>query len=163
LFYQVAAINGFDSYGHYLRAQLIVNTCTTYRVQNDPSCTANFVKGSTARAASSRDDSIRSPRLVREDRVLAGESVDQVLGRTGSPRAIPPARCWTICSEAAADAPSWLGIDRGQPGADRRGDDARRHRRRVPGLQRQQRPAVRAVLFAEGGRAERGSARQGQR
>jgi phospholipid/cholesterol/gamma-HCH transport system substrate-binding protein len=83
LFYQVAAINGFDSYGHYLRAQLIVNTCTTYRVQNDPSCTANFVK-SSARSASARDDSIRSPQLVREDRVLAGESVDSVLGRTGS-------------------------------------------------------------------------------
>jgi ABC-type transporter Mla subunit MlaD len=81
LFYQVAAINGFDSYGHYLRAQLIVNTCTTYRVQNDPSCTANFVKGSSARAstAASRDDSIRSPRLVRQDRVANGESVAQVL------------------------------------------------------------------------------------
>ena len=61
-----AAINGFDSFGHYLRAQLIVNTCTTYRVANDPSCTANFVKGSTSRAtAASRDDSIRSPTLVR--------------------------------------------------------------------------------------------------
>jgi phospholipid/cholesterol/gamma-HCH transport system substrate-binding protein len=84
LFYQVAAINGFDSYGHYLRAQLIVNTCTTYRVQNDPSCTANFVKGSSARAASSRDDSIRSPRLVRQDRVANGESVDAVLGRNGA-------------------------------------------------------------------------------
>jgi ABC-type transporter Mla subunit MlaD len=80
LFYQVAAINGFDSYGHYLRAQLIVNTCTTYAIQNNPSCTANF-SGGSARAASA-DDSIRSPRLVREDRVLRGESVAQVLGRT---------------------------------------------------------------------------------
>ena len=85
LFYSVSAINGFDSYGHYLRAQLIVNTCTTYRVRNDPSCTANFVKGSSARSASTnRDDAIRSPRLVREDRVLSGESVDAVLGRNGS-------------------------------------------------------------------------------
>src|SRR5436190_3144421 len=78
LFYSTAAVNGYDSYGHYLRAQLIVNTCTTYRVQGDPSCTANFVKGS-ARAASSRDDSVRSPALVREDRVMSGESVQQVL------------------------------------------------------------------------------------
>jgi ABC-type transporter Mla subunit MlaD len=80
LFYQVAAINGFDSYGHYLRAQLIVNTCTSYAIQNNPSCTANF-SGSSARAASA-SDSERSPRLVRQDRVLRGESVDQVLGRT---------------------------------------------------------------------------------
>jgi phospholipid/cholesterol/gamma-HCH transport system substrate-binding protein len=83
LFYSTAAVNGYDSYGHYLRAQLIVNTCTTYRVQNDPSCTANFVKGSSARVASSRDDSIRSPALVREDRVMSGESVEQVLAGMG--------------------------------------------------------------------------------
>ena len=30
IFYQVAAINGFDSFGHYLRAGLIVNQCSTY-------------------------------------------------------------------------------------------------------------------------------------
>ena len=30
IFYQVAAINGFDSVGHYLRAALIVNTCSQY-------------------------------------------------------------------------------------------------------------------------------------
>src|SRR3954447_11928156 len=85
LYYQVSAINGFDSYGHYLRAQLIVNTCTTYRVQGDPSCTANFVKGASARAATAagRDDSIRSQRLVRQDRVANGESVASVLA--GSP------------------------------------------------------------------------------
>ena len=32
VFYQVAAINGFDSFGHYLRAGLIVNTCSTYSI-----------------------------------------------------------------------------------------------------------------------------------
>src|SRR4051794_6151886 len=42
LFYQISAINGFDSYGHYLRAQLIVNLCTTYAIRNDVGCTANF-------------------------------------------------------------------------------------------------------------------------
>jgi phospholipid/cholesterol/gamma-HCH transport system substrate-binding protein len=78
LFYSTAAVNGYDSYGHYLRAQLIVNNCSTYAIQNDPACTANFQK-SSARAASARDDSGRTPALVREDRVLAGESVQQVL------------------------------------------------------------------------------------
>ena len=29
-FYQVAAINGYDSFGHYLRARLILNTCSRY-------------------------------------------------------------------------------------------------------------------------------------
>ena len=30
IFYQVAAVNGFDQFGHYLRAGLIVNLCSTY-------------------------------------------------------------------------------------------------------------------------------------
>ena len=32
IFYQAAAINGFDAVGHYLRAGLIVNQCATYAV-----------------------------------------------------------------------------------------------------------------------------------
>ena len=86
LFYQVAAINGFDSYGHYLRAQLIVNLCSTYSVENSTSCSANFQKPATRATSASASDSIRSPRLVREDRVLRGESVDAVLGRDGAAR-----------------------------------------------------------------------------
>jgi ABC-type transporter Mla subunit MlaD len=87
LFYQVAAINGFDSYGHYLRAQLIVNTCTTYAIRQNPSCTANFQSGASARSASTGVDKAgRSPALVREDEVLAGESVAQVLGLTDKTR-----------------------------------------------------------------------------
>ena len=30
IFYQVAAVNGFDAVGHYLRAELIVNQCAGY-------------------------------------------------------------------------------------------------------------------------------------
>ena len=33
LFFQAAAVNGFDSFGHYLRAGLIVNQCSTYAVR----------------------------------------------------------------------------------------------------------------------------------
>jgi hypothetical protein len=105
LFYQVAAINGFDSYGHYLRAQLIVNICSTYAIENSPTCTANFSSGSSARAASAPSEAGRSTRLAREDRVLRGESVADVLAggrsstrskhsaKTGSGNAIalPPA------------------------------------------------------------------------
>ena len=80
LFYQISAINGFDSYGHYLRAQLIVNTCTTYAIRNDVSCTANFEKPITRAASNGKlDESGRSPRLARQDRVAHGESVEDVL------------------------------------------------------------------------------------
>jgi ABC-type transporter Mla subunit MlaD len=82
LFYQVSAINGFDSYGHYLRAQLIVNLCSTYSTSNSSACTANFQKPVTRSGPGGSDDSIRSARLVREDRVLRGESVESVLGKT---------------------------------------------------------------------------------
>jgi len=42
LFYQAAAINGYDSLGHYLRAGLIVNNCTQYAVEPLDSCSSNF-------------------------------------------------------------------------------------------------------------------------
>jgi len=46
LFYQVAAINGFDQFGHYLRASLILNLCTAYATNatKSPVCAANFQK-----------------------------------------------------------------------------------------------------------------------
>jgi phospholipid/cholesterol/gamma-HCH transport system substrate-binding protein len=49
IFLQVAAINGFDSFGHYLRAGLIVNQCASYAVEPTFGCSANF----TGRAGSS--------------------------------------------------------------------------------------------------------------
>jgi phospholipid/cholesterol/gamma-HCH transport system substrate-binding protein len=52
IFYQVAAINGFDSVSHYLRAGLIVNTCTQYALTEAPDCSANFQdQGTDASAA----------------------------------------------------------------------------------------------------------------
>jgi phospholipid/cholesterol/gamma-HCH transport system substrate-binding protein len=42
IFYQVAAINGFDAVGHYLRAGLIVNNCATYAQAQVPGCSAKF-------------------------------------------------------------------------------------------------------------------------
>jgi virulence factor Mce-like protein len=86
LFYQAAAVNGFDSFGHYLRAILVVNLCSTYATKPDPACAANFVKeGSTNRSAAAAlaaKDEGRSPALAREDAVLRGLSVDEALGRT---------------------------------------------------------------------------------
>ena len=50
-----------------------------------------------------------------------------------------------------------------QPGPRRRRDDPRHHRRGLPRLQRQQRPAVRPDLRAQGQRPQRRPARRGQR
>ena len=90
-FFQTTAINGFDSIGHYLRAGLITNLCSTYAVAPVTGCSANFPAGqsgssgsaSAAKAGSSAkaqavaaagDD----PLLQRTAKVLAGEKPQQV-------------------------------------------------------------------------------------
>ena len=40
------ATNGYDQYGHYVRARLVLTTCTTYATQNQISCNANFTRTS---------------------------------------------------------------------------------------------------------------------
>ena len=67
LFYQVAAINGFDQFGHYLRAGLIVNTCASYALEPAPGCSARFAaendgdrSGAAARAAANDPDNVRA-------------------------------------------------------------------------------------------------------
>jgi ABC-type transporter Mla subunit MlaD len=77
LFFQMAAINGFDSIGHYLRAGLILNTCSQYAVVATPDCRSSFSSGGSARAAAAPAvpgyaDTRRSPDLRRFDAVMNG-------------------------------------------------------------------------------------------
>ena len=44
VFYGSGGINGYDQYGHYLRARLVLTTCQTYVTVNQLGCTANFNK-----------------------------------------------------------------------------------------------------------------------
>ena len=53
----MAAVNGFDTFGHYLRAGLIVNQCSTYAVTPTPGCTANFAPRERHRGV------VRGPRV----------------------------------------------------------------------------------------------------
>jgi ABC-type transporter Mla subunit MlaD len=41
-YYQAAATNGFDEFGHYLRARLLVNNCSDYKTQPIGGCTSKF-------------------------------------------------------------------------------------------------------------------------
>jgi ABC-type transporter Mla subunit MlaD len=62
IFFQVTAINGFDEISHYLRASLLVNTCSTYALTQAPSCgahlsqTASVSKASAASPTSALDN-----------------------------------------------------------------------------------------------------------
>ncbi|HTE59022.1 MAG TPA: MlaD family protein [Solirubrobacteraceae bacterium] len=72
LFFQAAAVNGFDSFGHYLRAGLIVNQCTNYAVDPTPGCSANFRQVSASASAAGADSMPRDPILAWTARVLQG-------------------------------------------------------------------------------------------
>jgi phospholipid/cholesterol/gamma-HCH transport system substrate-binding protein len=94
LFFQVAAINGFDSIGHYLRAGLLVNACTQYALTSSPDCTADFqpqasATGAAASAATAGaagvkgyQDTRRSPGLRRLDAYLRGLDPDKAVPGT---------------------------------------------------------------------------------
>jgi ABC-type transporter Mla subunit MlaD len=77
VFYQAGGINGFDSFGHYLRAALLVNQCANYSLQPVFGCSANFTNASAtsaeAAAAASGDRS-----LVRTARALSGKPIKRV-------------------------------------------------------------------------------------
>jgi phospholipid/cholesterol/gamma-HCH transport system substrate-binding protein len=51
-FFQTTAINGFDQVGHYLRAGLIVNTCSSYVATPSAGCSSRFKDEANAGAAS---------------------------------------------------------------------------------------------------------------
>lgn len=75
IFFQVTAINGFDELGHYLRASLLVNPCSTYATEPVEGCAATFrnirsIRG--ARASSQRTD----PHLAE-----LRSALDRALGR----------------------------------------------------------------------------------
>ena len=70
LFFQAAAVNGFDSFGHYLRAGLIVNQCSTYAIRPVSGCSANF-RRATATAAGA-ESMPRDPVLAATARILRG-------------------------------------------------------------------------------------------
>jgi phospholipid/cholesterol/gamma-HCH transport system substrate-binding protein len=56
LYRGVAAGNGFDSLGHYLRAEPITGPCTNYAVRPVGGCSANFTNGHAAAARRPESD-----------------------------------------------------------------------------------------------------------
>jgi phospholipid/cholesterol/gamma-HCH transport system substrate-binding protein len=77
IFFQAGGINGFDSFGHYLRAALLVNQCSNYSLQPVFGCSAKFSNASAtsaeAAAAASGDRS-----LMRTARALSGKPIKPV-------------------------------------------------------------------------------------
>jgi hypothetical protein len=72
IFYQVAAINGFDSVGHYLRAGLLVNQCVTYAVTPVAGCSARFPTGASASSGQRETSAIEA---AGDDPVLRATAI----------------------------------------------------------------------------------------
>jgi hypothetical protein len=47
LYYLALVTNGFDGLGHYLRAGLVTNVCSTYAVEQSPTCRSTFFDPAT--------------------------------------------------------------------------------------------------------------------
>jgi phospholipid/cholesterol/gamma-HCH transport system substrate-binding protein len=114
IFYQVAAVNGFDSFGHYLRARLILNTCSTYNTAPVEGCEAKFEPTKLQAGESAASSATSDPILARTRAALAGMDPD---------RAAPPLpqhapRTETTAPTAKRPAPaSAAPVPRRQPAA----------------------------------------------
>jgi virulence factor Mce-like protein len=84
IYYQVAAVNGYDEAGHYLRAGLLLNQCSAYSITFSAACSAKFApaeNSSSARAAGAGDkgyvdDPRRSDSLRELDAWMHGVKLD---------------------------------------------------------------------------------------
>ena len=72
-FYTATAINGFDAFGHYLRAALVVNNCADYHISPVPGCLATFGGGESASASAKTATSTTKPVRQREAPNPGGE------------------------------------------------------------------------------------------
>ena len=105
IFFQAAAINGFDSFGHYLRANLLINQCSTYATQPTFGCAANFIPGAGAARVSANVP--RGQRALRSTAAALASGLGlQAPGQRAEPRERPKAkRTQAAAPERAAASP----------------------------------------------------------
>jgi phospholipid/cholesterol/gamma-HCH transport system substrate-binding protein len=84
IFFQMTAVNGFDSIGHYLRAGLLVNTCSTYATSPAAGCSANFTQTKAIQAGAS---GASDARLVR-----TAAALEKATRKQGAPVVQAPKR-----------------------------------------------------------------------
>lgn len=87
-FYTAAATNGYDADGHYLRAQVIVNTCTDFKTVMDPGCSGNFQAPVGSASAAGRDSTRQSVAPLNRDGSAAGAA--RAADRIVMPKALLP-------------------------------------------------------------------------
>ena len=117
VFYSATAVNGFDSFGHYLRAALIVNQCSTYAVAPTTGCSANFRRATSSSASAAGTGQPRDQVLDWTSRVLQGLDA-------GDPPAAEPQQAARPAAKrvkqgtAAAAAPADSGLGASEPASE---------------------------------------------
>ena len=112
LFFGVTAINGFDGISHYLRAGLIVNTCSIYSIEPVEGCSANFTSTRGVREATASSGPL-DPHLAETRRVLQDAE-----GRSGDGGSAEPVeRRRRAAEDPRLKAQREKGIDRIRAGA----------------------------------------------
>ena len=105
LFFQTLAINGFDGIGHYLRANLLVNLCSTYAIAPATGCNSNF-KTTKAVGRGSRRRRPGSRRRQVEGHVGASAAAPIVNGLLGNRQAPARKNAARIRRQAAKPSPA---------------------------------------------------------
>jgi hypothetical protein len=89
LYYATVSVNGFDQIGHYLRAGLVTNLCSTYATQIFGACTANFYDPTEVASASAETVEARNAVAARQTGqgsvAPGGELLQDLLGNGGTP------------------------------------------------------------------------------
>jgi len=85
IFLTGGSLNGYDSLGHFLRAEIIAKTCVGYKITTQGGCSANFIKGlegseSSAASASAVSNST-SLVMDRTLAVLKGATPSEAIAR----------------------------------------------------------------------------------
>jgi virulence factor Mce-like protein len=88
LYYAGLSVNGFDQIGHYLRAGLVTNLCSTYATQIFGACTANFYDPTEVASADAETVEARNAVAARQTGqgsvAPGGELLQDLLGTGGT-------------------------------------------------------------------------------
>jgi phospholipid/cholesterol/gamma-HCH transport system substrate-binding protein len=78
-------LNGYDSLGHFVRAEIIAKNCVSYKVAPQGGCSANFIKGAESTASASAAGSHTSLVMDRTLAVLNGATPAQAIAKYPGP------------------------------------------------------------------------------
>jgi phospholipid/cholesterol/gamma-HCH transport system substrate-binding protein len=87
LYYGSLAVNGFDEFGHYLRAGLVTNLCSTYAIANFPACSANFTAQASSADASLAPANAAVAKTGQGSVLPGGSLLNDLLGAGSDPDA----------------------------------------------------------------------------